>query len=147
MKKKCLSAVLLCCLGFCFAIGISSASEGKEKTEQAKIVNKIVIINAYEEVSPLVVTSTPGTTIVWVNNSRSPVEILFYNKEVTMACGSPINFFVGRGGAYESNKIPFGGTASLCFVENGTFEYKIKSSRTFYMKRLERESKGKIVIK
>ena len=144
--KKCLCVILLCCLGFCFSVGISPAAEGEEKTEQAKIVNKIVIINEYEEVSPLVVTSTPGTTIVWVNNSRSPVEILFYDKEVTISCGSPVNFFVGRGGAYESNKIPFGGTASLCFVENGTFEYMIKSSRTFYMKRLERESKGKIVI-
>ena len=146
MIKKYLCAVIVCCLGFCLSAGISLASEGKEAKEQSKIVNKIVIINEYEEVSPLVVTSTPGTTIVWVNNSRSPVEILFYNKEVTMACGSPVNFFVGRGGAYESNKIPFGGTASLCFVENGTFEYMIKSSRTFYMKRLERESKGKIVI-
>ena len=144
--KKCLFVILLCCLGFCFSAGISPAAEGEEKKEQAKIVNKIVIINEYEEVTPLVVTSIPGTTIVWVNNSRSPVEILFYDKEVTMSCGSPINFFVGRGGAYESNKIPFGATASLCFVENGTFEYMIKSSRTFYMKRLERESKGKIVI-
>jgi len=146
MIKKHFCAVIVCCLGFFYSTCTSPAAEGEEKTEQAKIVNKIVIINEYEEVTPLVVTSTPGTTIVWVNNSRSPVEILFYDKEVTMACGSPINFFVGRGGAYESNKIPFGATASLCFVENGTFEYKIKSSRTFYMKRLERESKGKIVI-
>ena len=146
MNKKYLCAVLVCCLGFFYSTCISPASEGKKATEQAKIVNKIVIINEYEEVSPILLTSTPGTTVVWVNNSRSPVEILFYDKQVTISCGSPVNFFVGRGGAYESNKIPFGGTASLCFVENGTFEYMIKSSRTFYMKRLERESKGKIVI-
>jgi len=146
MKKKCLSALLLCSLGFLYAIGIAPATEGEKEPGAAKIVNKIVIINEYEEVSPILLTSTPGTTVVWVNNSRSPVEILFYDKQVTISCGSPVNFFVGRGGAYESNKIPFGGTASLCFVENGTFEYMIKSSRTFYMKRLERESKGKIVI-
>jgi len=144
MNKKYLCAVLVCCLGFSCFIGPSKASE--EEPGPAKIVNKIVIINEYEEVSPILLTSTPGTTVVWVNNSRSPVEILFYDKQVTISCGSPVNFFVGRGGAYESNKIPFGGTASLCFVENGTFEYMIKSSRTFYMKRLERESKGKIVI-
>ena len=144
MKKIFLCTMLLCCLGFFYSAGLSSSSE--EETAQGKIVNKIVIINEYEEVNPLVLTSTPGTTVIWVNNSRTPVEILFYDKQVTLSCGSPVNFFVGRGGVYESNKIPFGGTASLCFVENGTFEYKIKSSRTFYMKRIERDSKGKIVI-
>ena len=144
MKKNCLTVLLLCFMGLCYFAGISLASE--EETESAKIVNKIVIINQYEEVSPLELTSNPGTTVVWVNHSRTPVEILFYDKKVTVACGSPVNFSVGRGGAYESNKIPFGGTASLCFLESGTYEYMIKSSRTFYMKRLERDYKGKIVI-
>jgi plastocyanin len=144
MKKKCLFVIIVCLLGFCFCPGISPASE--EEKESTKIVNKIVIINQYEEVSPLELTSNPGTTVVWVNHSRTPVEILFYDKKVTVACGSPVNFSVGRGGAYESNKIPFGGTASLCFLESGTYEYMIKSSRTFYMKRLERDYKGKIVI-
>jgi plastocyanin len=144
MKKNRLTALLLCLLGLYFFADISSASE--EAAESPKIVNKIVIINQYEEVSPLELTSNPGTTVVWVNHSRTPVEILFYDKKVTVACGSPVNFSVGRGGAYESNKIPFGGTASLCFLESGTYEYMIKSSRTFYMKRLERDYKGKIVI-
>jgi plastocyanin len=128
----------------CFSTGLSLASD--EEKETPKIVNKIVIINQYEEVSPLQLTSNPGTTVVWVNHSRTPVEILFYDKKVTVACGSPVNFSIGRGGAYESNKIPFGGTASLCFLESGTYEYMIKSSRTFYMKQLERDYKGKIVI-
>lgn len=144
MKKKCLFAIVVYLLGVCLCPGISPASE--EEKESPKIVNKIVIINQYEEVSPLELTSNPGTTVVWVNHSRTPVEILFYDKKVTVACGSPVNFSVGRGGAYESNKIPFGGTASLCFLENGTYKYMIKSSRTFYMKRLERDYKGKIVI-
>ncbi len=144
MQKKCLFVIVFYLLGLCLFEGISPASE--EEKESPKIVNKIVIINQYEEVSPLELTSNPGTTVVWVNHSRTPVEILFYDKKVTVACGSPVNFSVGRGGAYESNKIPFGGTASLCFLESGTYEYMIKSSRTFYMKRLERDYKGKIVI-
>jgi plastocyanin len=123
-----------------------AAAEEEEQTEQLKIVNKIIIINEYEEVSPLSVTTKTGTTVIWVNHSRTPVEILFLDKRVTVACGSPVNFFVGKGGAYESGKIFFGSTASLCFLEKGTYEYMIKSSRTFYMKRVERDSKGKIVI-
>jgi plastocyanin len=123
-----------------------AAAEEEEQTEQLKIVNKIIIINEYEEVSPLSVTTKTGTTVIWVNHSRTPVEILFLDKRVTVACGSPVNFFVGKGGAYESGKIFFGSTASLCFLEKGTYEYMIKSSRTFYMKQVERDSKGKIVI-
>ena len=130
--------VIFCCTHF-------SPAEEKE-SESLKIVNKIIIINEYEEVKPLTVKTTPGTTIIWVNHSRTPVEILFYDKQVTIACASPVNFFVGKGGAYESGKIPFGATASLCFVEKGTYEYMIKSSRTFYMKQIERDSKGKIII-
>lgn len=144
MKRKCLCATVLVVMGLFYCTQCSPASE--EQTEQLKIVNKIIIINEYEEVRPLTLTTQTGTTVIWVNHSRTPVEILFLDKKVTVACGSPVNFFVGKGGAYESGKIPFGSTASLCFLEQGTYDYMIKSSRTFYMKRIERDAKGKIVI-
>ena len=58
--RKCLWVILLCCLGFCFSAGISPASEGEKATEAAKIVNKIVIINEYEEVSPIYLLPPPA---------------------------------------------------------------------------------------
>ena len=146
MKRKCLCATVLVLLGLFYFTQFSPAATEEEQTEQLKIVNKIIIINEYEEVRPLSVTTKTGTTVIWVNHSRTPVEILFLDKRVTVACGSPVNFFVGKGGAYESGKIPFGSTASLCFLEKGTYEYMIKSSRTFYMKQIERDVKGKIEI-
>lgn len=118
-----------------------------ENDKSLTVINKIVIINEYEEVNPITITSSPGTTVIWVNHSRTPVEILFLDKKVTAACGSPVNFFAGKDGAYESGKIPFGGTASLCFLNKGTYNYLIKSSRTFYIKQIERENKGVITIK
>jgi len=145
MQKKRLLTTLLVLLGVFYCTRVLPVAE-EEQTEQLKIVNKIIIIDEYEEVRPLTVTTQTGTTVIWVNHSRTPVEILFLDKRVTVACGSPVNFFVGKGGAYESGKIPFGSTASLCFLEKGTYEYMIKSSRTFYMKQIERDSKGKIVI-
>ncbi len=57
-------------------------------------------------VDPSTLVSEPGTTVVWVNFSKTPVELLFLNKKVTVTCGSPVNFFVGKDGAYESAKIP-----------------------------------------
>ena len=146
MKQKHLYISLLVLLGIFYCTRFLPAAAEEEQTEQLKIVNKIIIINEYEEVRPLTVTTQTGTTVIWVNHSRTPVEILFLDKRVTVACGSPVNFFVGKGGAYESGKIPFGSTASLCFLEKGTYEYMIKSSRTFYMKQIERDAKGKIMI-
>ena len=143
MRKSLIATITLFLVVFYFP-GSSSAA-GEEKVS-LKIINKIVIINEYEEVKPITINSPPGTTVIWVNHSRTPVEILFLDKKVTAACGSPVNFFAGKNGAYESGKIPFGGTASLCFLEKGKYNYIIKSSRTFYIKQIERENKGSITI-
>jgi hypothetical protein len=75
------------------------------------------------------------------------VEILFLDPKITLACGTPVNFILGKDGAYESAKIPLGGTASLCFTKNGKFDYVVKSSRTFYNQTLAREHRGSIIIR
>ncbi len=110
--------------GFAFAAG--------NETEELKVSNRIVSVSTNQGLQPATLESTPGTTVIWVNHSRDPVEILFLDKKVTLACGSPVNFFIGKDGAYESAKIPFGGTASLCFTEKGKFDYVFKASATFY---------------
>lgn len=143
MRKRLIAMTTLFLVIFSLSEPIAAAGEEKGSL---KVINKIVIINEYEEVKPITITSPPGTTVIWVNHSRTPVEILFLDKEVTTACGSPVNFFAGKNGAYESGKIPFGGTASLCFLEKGKYNYVIKSSRTFYIKQIERENKGLITI-
>ena len=73
--------------------------------------------------------------------------MLFLDKKVVLACDAPVNFFVGKDGAYESGKIPFGGTAGLCFTEKGKYDYIVKSSRTFYLIKEQNEYKGTILIK
>lgn len=143
MRKSLIAWTVLLLVMFSVSETIDAAGEEKASL---KIIHKIVIINEYEEVKPITINSPPGTTVIWVNHSRTPVEILFLDKQVTAACGSPINFFAGKSGAYESGKIPFGGTASLCFLEKGIYNYIIKSSRTFYIKQIERENKGLITI-
>ena len=123
-------------------------ASAEETAGEMKIVNKIVTLHEYEGATPQTLSSAPGTTVIWVNQSRSPIELLFVDKKVVMACGSPVNFFVGKDGAYESAKIPFGGTASLCFLEKGHYEYMVKVSRTFYMPGdIARDNRGTIWIK
>lgn len=144
MKKKdwvaliTIIAGLYCLAGFAFAAG--------NETEELRGINKIISVSTNQGLQPATLESTPGTTVIWVNHSRDPVEILFLDKKVTLACGSPVNFFIGKDGAYESAKIPFGGTASLCFTETGKFDYVFKASSTFYPLS-EKEHRGIIWIK
>lgn len=117
----------------------------EEETEELTISNRIVSVSTNQGLKPSNLTIKPGTTVIWVNYSRDPIEILFLDKGVTLACGSPVNFFIGKEGAYESAKIPFGGTASLCFLEKGRFDYMFKKSSTFYPM-AEREHKGFVLV-
>ncbi len=145
MKKKRLIAGAAIFIVMFYLSVLALAAE--EKTEELKISSKIVVLSAREGAKPANLTSEPGTTVIWLNRSRYPIEILFLDKKVVLACGSPVNFIVGKGGAYESAKIPFGGTASLCFLEKGRYAYIIKSSRTFYDREYLTDHRAGIWIK
>ena len=85
MKRKTLITTITFFWGiFCLTGYTSTAAE---KAGQLKVINKIVIINQYEEIKPISITSQPGTTVIWVNHSRTPVEILFLDKKVTLVRG------------------------------------------------------------
>ena len=128
---------------FCY-VGFTHAEE--EKGEEVTMINKIVTVKTFEGLIPATLRSEPGTTVIWVNHSRFPVEVFFTEKKVVLACGSPINFFVGKEGSYESNKIPSGGTASLCFTEKGRYAYKTKPSKKLPLGRKGKEHSGTIWI-
>ena len=146
MKRKSLIYVITVLIGTFYLTGLTFSAE--EKKEEIKVINKIVVLKEFEGAVPATFTSNAGTTVIWVNHSRSPLEILFLDKKVVLACGSPVNFFIGKDGAYESAKIPFGGTASLCFTEKGRYDYIVKASRTFYPSGdIERDHRGTILIK
>ena len=144
MKGKGYSGLTTIMIGIFFLAGFVFAA-GNE-TEEIKIINKIITLSTNQGAQPTTLESPTGTTVIWVNQSRDPVEILFLDKKVTLACGSPVNFFIGKDGAYESAKIPFGGTASLCFTEKGRFDYMFKKSSTFYPME-DREHKGFVLIR
>ena len=143
MKTKKVTMLLLILATTLFLMGLVVAAE--EETKELKVVNRIVSVSTNQGLQPTNLTIKPGTTVVWVNHSRDPVEILFLDKKVTLACGSPVNFFIGKDGAYESAKIPFGGTASLCFTEKGKFDYMFKKSSTFYPM-AKREHRGFVQV-
>jgi plastocyanin len=127
-------------------IGAAGMSVGIEETkEDLEIGTAVVTVSAFEGLVPAKLQSRPGTTVVWFNRSRIPAEILFRDKKVVVACRAPVNFFIGRDGAYESGKIISRGTASLCFTEKGSYDYVVKPSDTFY-RAGEQEYRGTITI-
>ena len=150
MARRGLVIIVALCMGIGCLNGLIFAAEEEAEDLKVTVTNKIVRISAKEGAVPSNLTSTPGTTVIWVNNARSTLEVLFLDKKVTLACGSPVNFFVGENGAYESGKIPYGGTASLCFTEKGTYEYVVTVTTTYYKPAfggLEKQHKGVIIIK
>ena len=130
MGKRVYSSVVLWLMGLVCCAAVAVAAD--QPAEETKTENRIVAVSAREGLNPATLQAAPGTTVIWVNHSNQPAEIHFLEKKVTLACGAPVNFFIGQDGSYESAKIPFGGTASLCFVEKGKFEYEYKASATFY---------------
>jgi hypothetical protein len=66
-----------------------------------------------------------GDTVVWYNAGEEPVVISFL-KEVGIVCSPIINFYADLSGGYKTQAIPRGGTASLCFIRQGEYEYEVK---------------------
>ena len=98
MVRRGLVIIVALCMGMCCLNGMIFAAE--EDVEELKVINEIVRISAKEGAFPSNLTSKPGTTVIWVNNARSTLEVLFLDKKVTLACGSPVNFFIGSDKTY-----------------------------------------------
>jgi hypothetical protein len=75
--------------------------------------------------SPVKTEVAPGTTVVWHNGTASIVELKFTGKQITMACEAPVNFFANEEGSFSSYKILPYAVASMCFIGQGSYDYKM----------------------
>lgn len=133
-------------------INISSAEEAPKGTivpEKQIETHKIIYLTSYGVISHPEVTVGPGTTVIWVNQSKATIELQFEGKQITMACKSPVHFVVDEKGSFISNRIPHGAVASLCIIEKGEFNYVARTLPTTYSEAMSRpkEYKGMIVVK
>ncbi len=88
---------------------------------------KVICRNKPNGLSPSSVTVKPQETVVWYNNDPAPIKIKFLTKGM-LATKAPVNFYGSGSGQYESNMIPQGGTASLCFMREGKYVYEVIGS-------------------
>ena len=162
MKKTIIfTACLVISLFLHPGVSRAQAPSTDEKIQPDKAINihRIVRINYSRAVGALIpekVTAQPGSTIIWINESKGPVEIEFQGKQVTVACKNPVHFVINEEGSFISNRIPFGAVASLCFIESGTFDYvvrravSLKAAEGFQAIELGSEQellKGEIIIR
>lgn len=122
---------------------------GEDKDIKQEIQHKIVRLYETAGVDPHNLIVQPGTTVIWINESKSLAEIEFTDKQVTLACGSPVRFVVDDRGTYVSEKIFRGAVASLCFTETGEFDYVVKREprRAAAVPAAPPDIKGKILVK
>ena len=119
--------VALVLAGFFLGVGAftGQAGEGeKQIVPEADIkAHQVIRLHYVGGITPAEVTIAPGTTVIWMNDSRAPLEIQFGGKQVTLACKRPVHFAIDENGSFISDRIPQGSVASLCFVEKGDFTY------------------------
>jgi len=139
----------LCFLLTAFVLSSSWAKEGTIQADKKIKAHKVVRLHYISGINPKEVTIQPGTTVIWINDSRSLAEIQFTDKEVTLACKSPTHFVLDQEGAFVSNKIPEGTVASLCFVQKGEYEYIVirDPRRHDALKSMPEPLLGKIIVK
>lgn len=86
---------------------------------------KMVMLTA-SGISPRTANVEKGTTVVWVNNTNGSLGLFFSKgKEVEAVCAAPSRFALDSEGRYNAQGIPAGGTASVCFLEAGKYEYDV----------------------
>ena len=147
MKAKIVVAVITLAVHMLCCVHGTRAAE--EVPQEMSLATANILIKNQRVLEPVSLTAKRGTTVVWINAAAFPAEIIFLDKKVALACGSPINFSIDKDGAFRSAIIPRGGTASLCFIEQGTYSYRLESSGTLMMeygKQERKESRGTIVI-
>ena len=98
------------------------AAGKKTAGETATVIS---LLQAPDVISPPLVKVKLGETIIWHNRAEGEVKIIFTTR-IGIACAAPVNFYGDLLGNYETTKIPKGGTASICLIDVGKYEYEVR---------------------
>jgi hypothetical protein len=131
MKLVTVRAGLLIAISYCSLAmvmpGQAYAQTGQAPSDMPLQGAKVITLKRLMADANAVTTVSvkPGTTVIWLNDTSRVLELEFTGKQVTMACGSPVGFFVNEEGSYTSQKIIPKAVVSLCFIEPGAFPYQL----------------------
>jgi hypothetical protein len=144
MKKKKTAAALI--INFTLMFLLETPVMAEEENLQPHLY-QIILSNSEEGISPNPVFLKQGNTVVWYNKDKESVVITFLQK-LDIVCSPIINFYADPSGSYKTEALPLGGTASLCFIKPGEYEYEARRILNPGKKKpKEKVSKGKVIVK
>jgi plastocyanin len=110
-------------------LSISGAIAEEQAAAPEKVLSgqQVITVHYGTGIKPETLTVNRGTTVIWVNQAMRPVAIKFAGKEITTACENPVNFTKDVMGGFIAKKVKFGAVASICFIEKGTYKYKVSA--------------------
>jgi plastocyanin len=118
--------VLAACIGLLLMpYGSAMAKEEGAAQEKTLAGHQVIKVNYPNGINPETLKVNLGTTVIWLNEAMAPVSIIFPDKEITTACENPVNFSKDSKGGFIAKKVQFGAVASICFIEKGTYKYKV----------------------
>jgi len=93
-------------------------------------------------IEPDIVSISKGNCVVWINWARTTeVEVNFREgKRCSDATKTPVGFRMDAMNCYVTDRIRLGGTASLMFTGDGTFDYEVETP-------FATPAKGRIIVK
>ena len=145
MKRKMMSVAAVVIL-FTLTLVVPAAVMTQEANLEPHL-HKIILSNSTEGISPNSVSLKQGDTVVWYNTDKEPVVITFIQK-LGIVCSPIINFYADLSGSYRTEALPLGGTASLCFIKQGEYDYEVKRILNKDKKKpKEQVVKGKVIVK
>jgi plastocyanin len=123
MKARTFLAIVAC-VGLVFIT--FNTTMAKEEGMQTLAGHQVIRVHYGTGLNPETLKVNRGTTVIWVNEAMTPVSIMFLDKEITTACENPVNFTKDAKGGFTAKQVKFGAVASICFIEKGTYKYKVK---------------------
>jgi plastocyanin len=116
---------------------------GSPATIGAAEVCKIVTIRGRDNIEPTMLTVKKGDCVVWMNWTRDQDVLLSFKEgeKCVRATKGPTGFKMDvPSGCYLAGWMSYGQTASLMFVEPGTYNYEVQF-------KVGGKNKGTIVVK
>jgi hypothetical protein len=103
----------------------SSVWTAEKEHEHALKEHRVVRIGRVNLFPPTLEISAQDAA-VWLNLSSGPVEVSL-DKDVVMHmhCKEPVLFKLAKDGTLRSGKIPAFGSATICSLDPGTYEYTV----------------------
>ena len=123
-------------------------AQGAQQSEEARQVHEVQIIKIRDvgyrgalRIEPSEVTIPVGMVVVWVNMSRKsePQVVFAEGMKCELSTEASVGFKQDAQKCYISDYVQVGGTSSLKFIGEGSFDYQVRN-------RKGQTGKGKIIV-